>query len=347
MFKNVLRKFTIFITVFTFNTFLAFATNDVQITESTSFNILTSDSTAGVVVTVAAGGQATYFDVQLNYIDITVDNLSTITFSVDSTYYLSILKQSGSNDYALNPTCPTTTGTLTGTGVQSVLRLQVVKTDPCHPGSSPTILPGGTSNGSGGGVIEEEMEACSRTSMTSIPFMDIINHWGENYIDTLYRRCVVDGKSTNLFAPNDYATRAELVKIVLNTYNLGTASFGNSFLDVFENDWFAPYVISAARRGILIGYVNPDGTADFKPNQYITRAEALKIMLATKGITDFSGYTTTFADVKKEDWFYDYVAYAQSKGVISGNTATVPTFSPNIPITRAEISKVDVLVEEL
>ncbi len=214
-------------------------------------------------------------------------------------------------------------------------------TDPTHPSAptDPTIIP---------------QPSCPRTSTTPVPFTDIINHWAETYIGILYRRCIVDGRTSDLFAPDSFTTRAELVKVVLNTYNLGTSPFENLFLDVFESDWYAKYVTRSAMLGVVIGYINEDGTANFKPNQNITRAEALKVMLRTKGITDFTGYTADFADVNVGDWYYDYVAYAQAKGILEGYTETdnesgmeITYFRPDFNITRGEIAKVDVLVEQL
>jgi hypothetical protein len=375
----MLKKLSIlaaFTAMFFSTTSLAFAINDVHVVNDTNFDLLTSDTAAAVTIVAATGGQVTLFDVQSNYIDITLDNLSTVTFNVAAaSRYFNVTKVSGSNDYTVTPTCPTTNATLAGTGAQVVLRLQVRTTDTCvtpptPPTPTPTPSGGGTSGGYNGGFIwspwsettpdttpKPPVLACSRTTSTPVPFTDTISHWAEAPIDTLYRRCIVDGKTETLFAPNDFATRAELVKIVLNTYNLGAVPYENLFLDVFEKDWFAGYVTNSAKRGIVIGYVNADGTSYFKPNQSITRAEALKVILKTKGITDFSGFTADFADVKAGDWYYDYVAYAQAKGILVGYTDTVlnadgkpesvTSFRPNTEITRAEISKIDIMVEAL
>jgi hypothetical protein len=334
----VLKKITIFIAVFFSTTVLAFAVNDVHVVVTTNFNVLTSDTAAAVTVTAATGGQVTNFAVQPNYIDITIDNLSAVTFNVAAaSRYLVITRQSGSAAYAITPSCPGATATLTGTGAQTVLRLQVQTTNPCS--STPPVTPPRSGGGGGGGgstlpathpvapppavpPATPPSQACARTGATDVPFRDITNHWAETYIYNLYRRCIVDGKTPNLFVPDDPATRAELVKIVLNTYNIGTIPFENLFTDVIENDWFAQYVTTAAKRDIVKGYVNPDGTSQFKPNQNITRAEALKVILKTKGITGLSGHEAHFDDVKKGDWYYDYVAYAQANNILTGYAET-------------------------
>jgi hypothetical protein len=100
----------------------------------------------------SSGGQATNFNVQSNYIDITLDNLSSVTFTTTvGGQFLKIIKQSGSNDYTVSPSCPTTTVTLTGTGAAVILRLEVLTTDACTPIPTPTPTPTPTQAPSGGG----------------------------------------------------------------------------------------------------------------------------------------------------------------------------------------------------
>jgi hypothetical protein len=50
-----------------------------------------------------------------------------------------------------------------------------------------------------------------------------------------------------------------------------------TFFDVTEDDWFSEHVRAASSREIVNGY--PDGT--FKPGNFITRAEAAKIVYLT------------------------------------------------------------------
>jgi len=125
------------------------AANDVQVSDLTYFELQTADTAVLVTITADGGGQVTNFDVESNYIDITLDNLSTVTFRTNSgSLFLKITKQSGSDDYTVVPSCPTTVATLTGTGAQVVLRLQVMTTDTC-PVTPPPSPPSG--GGGGGG----------------------------------------------------------------------------------------------------------------------------------------------------------------------------------------------------
>ena len=114
--------------------FLVQAINDVTINGIVNFNLLTADTAIPTTVLASAGGQVTLLDVQSNYIDITLDNTSTITFNTTApSRFIRITWQSGSVNYTVAPVCPTTTVTLTGTGAQVVLRLEVYTTNICPP----------------------------------------------------------------------------------------------------------------------------------------------------------------------------------------------------------------------
>jgi len=87
--------------------------------------------------------------------------------------------------------------------------------------------------------------------------------------------------------------------------------------------------------GVVGGY--QDGT--FKPDNPINRAEALKIILQGAKVTvpDLTG-ETGFPDVKKEDWFAKYAAYAKTAGFVKGNEKD-GTFTPSRQVNKAEFLK--------
>jgi putative peptidoglycan binding protein len=128
---------------------LVMAVNDVVVNGITAFQLYTIDASP-VLTSVVAGSvtppwqQATTIDVQNNYIDITLDNASSITFNTTSGgQYLQINKQAGSNDYTISPACVTSQATLTGTGGTVTLRLRVTSTVPGCVTPPPTTSGGG------------------------------------------------------------------------------------------------------------------------------------------------------------------------------------------------------------
>ncbi len=133
------------------------AVNDVQISDLVNFELQTADTAVLVTITADGGGQATNFFVESNYIDITLDNASNVTFRTNNTSrFFKVTKVSGSDDYTIDPSCPTNVVTMTGTGAQVILRLQVKMTDSCivtPPVTPPVVTSGG--GGGGGGFIPQ------------------------------------------------------------------------------------------------------------------------------------------------------------------------------------------------
>lgn len=99
-------------------------------------------------------------------------------------------------------------------------------------------------------------------------------------------------------------------------------------------------------KGIIKGY--KDGT--FKPNEPITRLQAIEIILREKGITDYSSVLNPeFIDVKPDDYGYEEIAKAVELGIINGkiNAQGQKYFDPNGTLTRSQMAKVLVLAYDL
>jgi hypothetical protein len=147
---------------------------------------------------------------------------------------------------------------------------------------------------------------CGRDQATPVNFSDIVNDPNRGYIENLYRRCIVDGRTADKFVPEDTITRAEFLKIVLNIFNLGSSQYMDSFSDVRADDWASKYVARALELKLI-------GLADkFEPNRPVSRAEALKIVLLAKKVPDLEGYHAHYLDSSTDDWFYHYAAYAHA-----------------------------------
>ncbi len=94
-----------------------------------------------------------------------------------------------------------------------------------------------------------------------------------------------------------------------------------------------------ADKGIIQGY--KDGT--FKPNNTVTRLQAVQMILREKGIKDFSNVANPgFIDVKSGDKGYGEIAKAVELGIISGkvNAQGQKYFDPNGNLTRSQAAKV-------
>ncbi|MDD2516159.1 MAG: S-layer homology domain-containing protein, partial [Candidatus Gracilibacteria bacterium] len=115
--------------------------------------------------------------------------------------------------------------------------------------------------------------------------------------------------------------------------------------------WMIPYIMEAKKLGIISGQeiVNKKtkkSVAIFRPNDSITRAEAIKILLKAKGIEIPTVLNSSFTDIK-ETWMISYAEKAKELGIIDGQTVDDKLiFRPNYPITRAESSKIIVNMME-
>lgn len=78
----------------------------------------------------------------------------------------------------------------------------------------------------------------------------------------------------------------------------------------------------------------------YNPDNNLTRAEFLKIIMNAAGWKIGTGTTAVFSDVPSDMWYAPYVSLALSKGMISPNTQ----FRPNDTISRAEAAKIIVKI---
>lgn len=96
-------------------------------------------------------------------------------------------------------------------------------------------------------------------------------------------------------------------------------------------------------KGVLQGY--PDGT--FKPDQVVTRAEAIKMIVGPTG-TDVSSFTTSpFTDVPAGSWYLPFVEAGRTRlGIVQG-PPNATAFRPGDPVNRAEFLKFFLLANKV
>ena len=101
----------------------------------------------------------------------------------------------------------------------------------------------------------------------------------------------------------------------------------------------------------LTGYTENGTTRKvFRPDQPVTRAEALKILLNASGLSIASAIEQIFPDVLLNDWFVDFVNFAKVESIIDGildSDSGIKLFKPNQTMTRAEMAKIVDLIIKL
>lgn len=100
-------------------------------------------------------------------------------------------------------------------------------------------------------------------------FADIVNCTGKAEIELLAERGIINGKTAESYDPQATMTRAEFATIVVNALGLPEKS-GMKFVDVDDNEWYAPHIKTAYRYGIVKGVSHNE----FNPQGTITTEEA-------------------------------------------------------------------------
>lgn len=175
-------------------------------------------------------------------------------------------------------------------------------------------------------------------------FSDIDGHWAEDYIVEMSDRGIVEGYSDDTFAPEQYVTRAEFLKMALTTldFEVEDASFKQStFGDIATSAWYHDYIEAAYDLEVVQGYA---GNV-FLPDQTVTRAEAVEILWNLRSektvlgtLYGYEDFVDIFTDVEEEDWYSGPVWSAYYHEIISGYGDGA--FGPHDKLTRAQASKI-------
>jgi uncharacterized repeat protein (TIGR01451 family) len=169
-------------------------------------------------------------------------------------------------------------------------------------------------------------------------FSDVLpNYEFVDEIVDLYKRGILSGYADGTFKPSNKITREEFVKIDLGTTCMPCTQLsvdkkteilsdynkGGTFPDTNINSDLLYCVAEAKNRGIVSGYTGEKNTGYFLPQNFISRAEAIKVVIETSEIEKVS-------EELKEDypWYFNYVLTAQKEGILpKGRFAQVDNMS--------------------
>lgn len=135
-------------------------------------------------------------------------------------------------------------------------------------------------------------------------FADVANgKWFNKAVSTMAKLGIVKGRSAESFAPDAPITRAEFAAICAR-FNTKPTNTSNSFSDI-SGHWAEAEIERAVAFGWIAGY--PDGT--FRPDTYITRAEAMTMINRVlcrmpQDEKDLLRTMVVWPDNKPTDWYY-------------------------------------------
>lgn len=127
--------------------------------------------------------------------------------------------------------------------------------------------------------------------------------WYNNAISTLTNGGILTGYTDRSFRPDAKITRAEFA-VIAARFTSGTYTGPDKFDDI-GGHWAAEYINIAAS----LGWVEGDGDGNYRPDDYITRAEAATLVNRVLGRhvesdDDMLDGMTVWPDNTSDDWYY-------------------------------------------
>ncbi len=171
-------------------------------------------------------------------------------------------------------------------------------------------------------------------SLPAFAFTDLKEHWALEDIELLTVKGLIGGYPDNTFRAEQGITRSELVRLLISALNMDDQVWsleGSSplFRDVPLDYWARGYIQLAWELGIITGY--KDG--NFRPEQVVSRAEMVVMLLRTLSCTGPEQLEISFKDELPE-WAEADILLAAKIGLVEGFTDR--TFRAEEPVTRAQ-----------
>lgn len=170
---------------------------------------------------------------------------------------------------------------------------------------------------------------------TELKFTDLENvAWAEEAIYALAKKKIVSGYDDNSFKPGNDITRNEFITMLVLAFDLLDTEAKYDFTDGEENAWYAKYVASAKKAGILAGY--EDGS--FGDGEKITRQDMAVFVYRLTGLGVMTPENIFDDDKNIAAYAKDAVYTLNSKGIINGMGNNC--FEPLAFATRAQAARI-------
>lgn len=168
----------------------------------------------------------------------------------------------------------------------------------------------------------------------SVAINDINGHWATEDLSKWAEKGVLLGYQDGTIKPDNNITRAEFVTLINNVFGFYELS-QEQFIDVDKTKWYSDEISKARASGYIAGYENNV----FKPENFITRQEAVVILAKVFEIQSNSNHLSKFIDGNTvKEYAKESVSALLEKGYITGYKDG--TIKPDNYITRAETIKI-------
>ncbi len=186
----------------------------------------------------------------------------------------------------------------------------------------------------------EQVKPC-RVLHPGKTFSDIVGSPAQASVEALAARGILNGRSTDLFAPEGLVTRAEFCAMVVRALGLEPVFSAVSFADVSKDDWFC----SAVQTAYAYGIINGVSEAAFAPNDSITREQVCVMLtraarlcgadtaMTPAAVRDALAVYTDYRSIGT--WAQEEAAFCAASGIYAPQAAA---FEPACAFSRAEMA---------
>jgi hypothetical protein len=177
--------------------------------------------------------------------------------------------------------------------------------------------------------------ASSSSILSSTLFSDVPeNHAYYQAISYLKTQGVIQGYDDDTFRPDQAVSRVEALKLLYSGLNKEVVpGVALHFPDTNSEAWYAPYVSTAQRDGVVKGY--PDGY--FRPGNEVNRVELIKMLIGVAGVdVDPVVIGNPFSDVHYLEWYAPYAQFVKDSNVAPWITTKL---EPSRSMTRGDVAE--------
>ncbi|MBS9775295.1 S-layer homology domain-containing protein [Candidatus Gracilibacteria bacterium] len=162
-------------------------------------------------------------------------------------------------------------------------------------------------------------------------------------VNSVFNEPIVHGTSPSTYEPSRDITRAEFLAIVLQSHCIDVYKKATStpFTDLEVGDWKTNVVAAALKEGVIYGDTR-NGKRVFRPNDAISKIEALAILTSMRDIQIDKNYSHKYTDAAAA-WQNRVLGVVEYLGIDKKANA----FQPNSKIARDTMANYIVKTVEL
>ena len=171
---------------------------------------------------------------------------------------------------------------------------------------------------------------------TKFEFTDLASvQWAKESIDALLEKGVISESADKKFNPDRNVTREEFVKMIVVALGVYDKNAVSALVDVDGNEWYAPYIASAEKAGLITG----DENGRFGVGEEISRQDMAVIVHRAMKEAAKTGDLGGFDDDGDIADYAKAAVYSLAKmGIVNGVGGNM--FAPFDTATRAMAAKV-------